>query len=299
LTFKRFKCFFYRVDNSFLNNRRLKPKFFGSSGRNTSKAYSLSSSPRPGQGLRVKLRQSKDFFFEDKCTSPSFTVHSPFELPGSYDLNDYIQFGFGLDFEVLITPKIIETDADLANLDPVKRGCFFKGEKKLKYFKVYSRRNCEFECLSEALHRSRYLNCTPYYMIRSKSMDHCDYRHEYEMRQEMYYIKEEGLDCFCLDECDSIKYNIEIIANNLKQSNESVVHRYEFEESSFSFRFKDVDIVPLRRYLQFTFTDFLAQSGGMLGLFAGVSMLSIIEVVYFVTLRWIVNMCRWIVRKQV
>jgi hypothetical protein len=32
----------------------------------------------------------------------------------------------------------------------------------------------------------------------------------------------------------------------------------------------------------------------MMGLFAGISVLSVIELLYFLTLRWMVDLCRWI-----
>jgi acid-sensing ion channel, other len=105
--------------------------------------------------------------------------------------------------------------------------------------------------------------------------------------------------CECLDECDSINYKTEVVAHSLKTSINSTGNpdTESYFESEIEFKFKDVDIVPLRRYRQMTFTDFLAQSGGMMGLFAGISVLSIIEVFYFMTLRWMVNLWRWILKK--
>lgn len=45
--------------------------------------------------------------------------------------------------------------------------------------------------------------------------------------------------------------------------------------------FKDPQFVPLRRFRQFTFIDFLSYVGGLLGLFAGISVLSFVEIFYF------------------
>jgi hypothetical protein len=63
------------------------------------------------------------------------------------------------------------------------------------------------------------------------------------------------------------------------------------------FKFKDLLIATLRRYQPFTFTEFLAQSGGMMDLFAGISALSIIELCYFMTLRWALDFGQWLVNK--
>jgi acid-sensing ion channel, other len=225
--------------------------------------------------------------YYDTCTSPSFLVHSPYELPGSFDSLERFSFQFGHDLQVLITPEIIKTDENLRSLDTKKRGCYFEGEKKLEYFKVYTRRNCEFECFSKTMWRYPTLNCTPYFAVRDQSMDVCDYRVEMRSRQQTFLALRDKDKCGCLDECDSIKYNVEVIANHL--SNSSL--------TEIEFKFKDVDVFPLRRCQPFTFSEFLAQSGGMMELFAGISMLSIFELFYFMTLRWVVNLWWWIAYK--
>jgi acid-sensing ion channel, other len=105
------------------------------------------------------------------------------------------------------------------------------------------------------------------------------------------------MNCDCLEECDLVKYNFEITSKNLKPTNDTLEDKDAFSEALLEFKFKDVDVLPLRRYQPFTFSDFLAQSGGMMGLFAGISALSIIELVYFMTMRWMTNLWRWIVNK--
>jgi amiloride-sensitive sodium channel len=104
--------------------------------------------------------------------------------------------------------------------------------------------------------------------------------------------------CECLDACDSIKYDVQIIAHTVKEYNETLDRNQAYTDVTLNFKFKDIDIVPLRRYLPFTFTDFLAQSGGMLGLFAGISVLSLVELMYFMTIRWMVNLWRWKKRRN-
>jgi acid-sensing ion channel, other len=215
-------------------------------------------------------------------------VHSPYELPGSYDLIDIFMFDFGFELDILITPEIIRTDEDLRSYEPKKRGCYFEDERRLKYFQVYTRRNCEFECVKDNLNRNPLLNCTPYYMVRDESEVVCDYRHEISVRQQSHFAQRDIAKCGCLDECNSIKYKVEI--------SEHILSNYT--NMNLVFKFKEVDIVPLRRYQPFTFSEFLAQSGGMMGLFAGISVLSIFEVLYFWSLRWIVDVRRWAMRRN-
>ena len=58
--------------------------------------------------------------------------------------------------------------------------------------------------------------------------------------------------------------------------------------------FADPDVVTLQRSVLYTSADFLAICGGLLGLFLGISVLSIIELVYYSTLRlyWTIRRSR-------
>jgi acid-sensing ion channel, other len=247
--------------------------------------------------LEVVLNKNNQFWRFDLCTALSFIVHSPYELPGSYDSTEMCEFHYGFDFDVLITPEIIRTDKSLRSVVPEKRGCYFEGEKKLRFFKVYTRRNCEFECLADLLLNHPDVNCTQFFMVRNDSTEMCDHRQERSAQFQtlfgLFMVSSAESSCSCLDACDSIKYDVEIISHTIKEYNETLDMDQIDIDVRLNFKFKDVDIVPLRRYLPFTFTDFLAQSGGMLGLFAGISVLSLVELMYFMTIRWMVNMWRW------
>jgi acid-sensing ion channel, other len=81
------------------------------------------------------------------CRAPTFAVHSPYELPINTKLT---KVGYDMKLNVWITPEIIQTDEELRSTEPFERKCYFEGERKLNYFKVYTQRNCEMECLSFA-----------------------------------------------------------------------------------------------------------------------------------------------------
>lgn len=49
---------------------------------------------------------------------------------------------------VSIKPKLITTSKGLFNYDPSQRQCFYDSEHQLRFYKNYSRSNCEMECLS-------------------------------------------------------------------------------------------------------------------------------------------------------
>jgi hypothetical protein len=278
---------FCRVSRDFWSTRNSTPR--SPDGIKPRKLGNLSSqqlkaSSKTGNGLRMLMINNKVFEPPDVCSPLSFNVHSPFELPGSADDSETIMFDFGYELEVLITPEIIRTDEDLKSYGPHARGCYFPGERKLRYFQVYTRRNCEFECFSTLLKINRAVNCTPFYVIRDQESEVCDYRHKLDVDPQIILALRNISKCGCLDECESIKYKTEIMNHKLLNPNETII----------DIKFKEVDVVPLKRYQPFTFSNFLAQAGGMLGLFAGISMLSIVELSYFLSLRWMVNLWRWL-----
>jgi hypothetical protein len=88
-------------------------------------------------------------------------VHSPYELP-SYMGQEFFQ-AQKLHTSVIVKPEMYVIDESLHSLSPDERNCFLPNEKALKYFKVYTKKNCEQECLSEMIYRS--CRCVPFYMI--------------------------------------------------------------------------------------------------------------------------------------
>lgn len=53
--------------------------------------------------------------------------------------------------------------------------------------------------------------------------------------------------------------------------------------------FKEMQFITSERNELYGLTDFLANCGGLLGLFTGFSFLSIVEIIYFLSLRFIFN----------
>lgn len=55
--------------------------------------------------------------------------------------------------------------------------------------------------------------------------------------------------------------------------------------SAVTIFFKDDDFIFSKRNELYSFTDFIANFGGILGLFLGISILSIVEIIYFMAFR--------------
>ncbi|XP_055305980.1 pickpocket protein 28-like [Sitodiplosis mosellana] len=203
------------------------------------------------------------------------------------------------DTRIAIKPKYMTTSNGLRNYKPNERQCFFSGEKKLRFFKIYSQHHCEIECLSNF---TRSLcECVKFSMPRDIDTKICGASKIscYEEANYNFYTEDIGDssksyrdECNCLPACVSIeydaevdrnKYDLEILQQNLGTSN------MEVRPSRVSIFFRDHQVEKKQRKELYSRTDFLAVCGGLLGLFLGVSVLSVIEFIYFFTLRLFLN----------
>jgi hypothetical protein len=117
------------------------------SDRTSRKARPWSTGARSSHGLVSTFHYFDNFstWPESTCRFTSFAVHSPFEVPLTASL---ITYNYGRDLNVWITPEIMQTDEDLRSFSPDHRNCYFEDERQLNYYKLYTQKNCEMECLS-------------------------------------------------------------------------------------------------------------------------------------------------------
>lgn len=218
----------------------------------------------------------------------AFSIHPPNEPPIFIDKDYAIEFDGGQMLKVLITPNVITTDNDLKTFEVEDRQCYSDNERHLKFFKVYTPRNCLIECFSNFT--LRICNCVPFNIVRGSETPICellDYtcveNLQYEMKLDPKSKKLKT--CNCLQNCNSVSYDFEFIDSRFANPNKS-------KEAVLKIMFKDPDFKAFRRFRQFTVIDFLSYVGGLLGLFAGISVLSFFEVVYFLVLRTLTNLLR-------
>ncbi|KAG5667533.1 hypothetical protein PVAND_015512 [Polypedilum vanderplanki] len=256
----------------------------------------------------ISLENNKNIKYEDICSPLQFSLHSPYEMPGDSDEHSTMvqaisRFHYGQDIEIVITPEVIRTDPELKEFDYKRRDCYFENEKNLTMFKVYTRRNCEQECYSNYVLQHNDTQCIGFYQIRNQTNPMCGYKKLQKLRflyrdfsialRSLHLPLKHNINenffnsCECLDRCDDVKYNYEVFETRFK-------NKSEIDTTRLSFYFKYETFLPLIRHRSITFDEFLGQAGGLLGLFAGISFLSIIELLYFVSLRQIVNFVRYL-----
>ncbi|EFN72474.1 Amiloride-sensitive cation channel 4-A [Camponotus floridanus] len=228
-------------------------------------------------------------------------LHNPVETPKIADFSFSITPGE--ETRVIIRPRISTANPSIISIPQNKRKCFFTTERKLRYYRTYTQRNCILEC--EANYTQKLCHCVQYYMPKAAKTPICGKKDEScatLARKKMeikLYVEDlnpinltEVPSCNCWPGCFEINYRIELSQNKLSSTfnidkqyvkknlnyfteNAAVVHLF-FVDSQFT------------KYVKnelYGFTEFLSSTGGLLGLFLGFSFLSFMEIVYFATMR--------------
>ncbi|CAO1362063.1 unnamed protein product [Diamesa serratosioi] len=243
-------------------------------------------------------------------------LHTPGEFP-RFEKHFY-QIPFGQYVMISVKPKVITTSKSLKIYSPKKRQCYFDGEMPLEFFKMYTQSNCELECLTKFTqstcgcvkfsmpHNNETMECTTAeqikcYQITQDLFDVLNFKDNFKkddenneqnkgsdfnrfdehlgsILDESYYERvRENLElrqCNCLPACTSIQYDAEISQNVLHKP------QYKYLKSSVNIYFKEEYFIAMHRSELYGWIDFIASCGGVVGLFMGFSILSVIETVY-------------------
>ncbi|XP_061512606.1 pickpocket protein 28-like [Anopheles gambiae] len=254
-------------------------------------------------GLALFLRQIKEDV-DYKCTGFSqgykLMIHDPGEYPQVSMRNMRIPFGH--EISIALKPQMMITSQSAADFSWEKRQCFFNHERHHRYFKIYNQENCELECLTNVTQVM--CGCVRFSMPRSNdtkvcplSMFHC----MTDVKWIVYDIDDpdrpvnENITamvnkCNCLPACSSISYDVETTQTTLDlEKFMRVNHEYDrsdkFYITTIAIYFKESYFITSKRSELYGWVDFLANCGGLLGLFMGVSILSLLEICYFFTIR--------------
>eukprot|EP00088_Acartia_fossae_P031474 TRINITY_DN32353_c0_g2_i1.p1 TRINITY_DN32353_c0_g2~~TRINITY_DN32353_c0_g2_i1.p1 ORF type:complete len:431 (-),score=50.76 TRINITY_DN32353_c0_g2_i1:35-1228(-) len=161
--------------------------------------------PRVGKqnGLRVVLDQASgnvDFgtVFD---VANSFNVHigSPYEFPMLKLKKNNLEPG--KEHSMQISATVINSDPEIVNIDPLKRDCYFHGEKQLTLFKEYSYSTCQMEC-AIFQNYAKY-KCIPWFLPKEKGWKICD------PWTSMKFVNNLGnaTNCQCLQSCSAVIYS--------------------------------------------------------------------------------------------
>lgn len=257
-------------------------------------------SPVPGSGsnmgLTLTLNADVVNYYCSSTSSSGFKVlfHSPIETPKVANYGFFISTG--LETKVVISPKISQASELIRKIPIRQRQCIFANEANLSYYNIYSKKNCEMECSSKLT--ELWCNCTLYFMPRkfNNGSKICNRKKASCYEQILYniaYSHPEYSCNYCLPACFEINYGREISSARLGtggfltaesipsrdvdyiQNNLAIIHIF-FVDNSYG-GFTKSELIG--------FTEFLSNTGGLLGLFMGFSVISLIEIIYFLSLR--------------
>ncbi|KAG7312367.1 hypothetical protein JYU34_001855 [Plutella xylostella] len=279
----------------------------------------LETYPHRGSGYGVKtgltfLLKAKETDLDYLCKGPvqgfKILLHNPAELPRLSQ--QYFRSPLSQEVVVAVKPKMMTTSEGLRPYDPTRRQCYFPTERYLRYFKVYTQANCEMECLTNFTNVR--CGCVQFGMPHGPNMSVCNAGNRDCMKQAQVELVTveilSGLDphtshndtlgdaravaaeCRCLPACTSIEYEAE--TSQADYDWKAIYRAYKLPieddiDDLFYARvmifFKEAQFITSRRSELYGQTDFLANCGGLLGLFMGFSILSVAEILYFLTLR--------------
>ncbi|XP_031635398.1 pickpocket protein 28-like [Contarinia nasturtii] len=249
-----------------------------------------------GSGMRYMLAFILGISIDDPnqyCNDFShgfrISLHTPDEFPRLPD--EFIFIPVDQDIYISVKPNVITTSKGLRNYSPKDRGCYFKSERKLRFFNAYGQQNCDIECAANFTLAS--CGCVKFSMPRINTTkvctiadNPCYFNADDEFSKNLIVKK-----CNCLPDCTSITYDTEISQAQNLHSAEEIALKAALNESTNNYNsrvlisFKENDFISINRKEAYTLADFVASCGGLLGLFLGVSLLSIVEFIYYFTLR--------------
>jgi amiloride-sensitive sodium channel len=135
-------------------------------------------------------------------------LHMPNETPTPF--HEELYFEFGRRKVVTLMIKKYKSTEDLRKYEPEKRGCYFEGERQLKFYKSYTKSHCDFECMTN--YTLKECGCVKFSMPRTKGTPVCDIdRGDCYYNAMLQWPKDEENShrpCNCLETCSNIKYSV-------------------------------------------------------------------------------------------
>lgn len=256
--------------------------------RNISYPYKMRNAGT-GFEMWVKIpKMENDFLCSDLLEGFKIQIHSANEVPRLKKFFYHIPFDH--DVRIAARPEIMVTSSSLIdNYGPKQRKCIADNEHSLRFFKKYTQSNCHLDTL--VYDTNRICGCVLFWMPRFNETKVCSVWAEFQCVERVENsIHNANLTGKCLPECNSITYEAEISISKIevKALGNFVPDGYKIIK--IAVLFKNQQYYNLYRSELYGTMDFIAACGGILSLFMGISLLSVIEIIYFATLRLTCNL---------
>jgi amiloride-sensitive sodium channel len=159
--------------------------------------------------------------------------HLPNESPTFFSDRNFVAFNH--DKKLSVTAKIYTTSPEMRSYPPKIRRCYYEGEKKLKFFKTYTKNLCDFECLTN--YTLRQCGCVKFSMPRSESTKVCDLDKLRCLNNAINLwpnvdskeaLNDASATCNCLEACTNIRYSM-----TTERTNPMDAYKYEHKCHEF------------------------------------------------------------------
>uniref|UniRef100_A0A182Q1S7 Pickpocket n=1 Tax=Anopheles farauti TaxID=69004 RepID=A0A182Q1S7_9DIPT len=264
----------------------------------------------PEMGLVLLLNGSTNDYFYNLFNNIGFNlqIFNPNEVPDSTAGGVNEQFvHLGTETFIRVDAITINSEPDLLRYSRQKRQCVFRSEL-LKYGANYGRSSCVAACRLRSV--MALCDCVPFYMPTAgaatggKSITTCNLQHiaclnKYKIKWSTVITEivripglekemEESLYCpECLPSCSDSKYQITTSELPLTRS-----YRNGFSVTTGIDRMEEVAVVRIffgqpetwmyKQDVAYYWFEIFSNFGGMFGIMAGMSLITLTEVVYFV-----------------
>lgn len=180
--------------------------------------------------LLMSINESNTDLCKDRREGFKVTYHLPNEIPTVFHDHDFI--GFQRKLVVEIKPQVHSMDPTLQKFSVDKRRCYFDGERMLKFFKSYTKIQCNLECLTNyTLHTC---GCVQFSMPRTQNTPVCDIdKIKCYQNAARDWPKQDPMSntsvapCECYPPCRDIRYEISAKTHDLSEKNSLTFRHYQ------------------------------------------------------------------------
>uniref|UniRef100_A0A182K4R7 Pickpocket n=1 Tax=Anopheles christyi TaxID=43041 RepID=A0A182K4R7_9DIPT len=250
--------------------------------------------------LKITISNEPNETLSD-CTEPELEafVHSPIDFP--YKPVEPTAIPLSSVVQLRVFPKLVRSQRYLRYFTSPTTGCISQVQNPLKHFSIYTQSNCEMECHTEYFLEKR--GCVLDHMPRSHEMNLCNATTNYRPYDVLDKIvagqmREQNIPrsqffrrlCNCLPACVDFRYRAEASSYTVAGEPWSMEMNASSDglNSQLTVEFAEDHYYPLVRSVRYTVLDFLGSFGGLIALFLGISIVTLVEVFFFCFLKPVV-----------
>ncbi|XP_065087701.1 pickpocket protein 28-like [Ochlerotatus camptorhynchus] len=249
----------------------------------------------------IANKSDLDYLCGDSFQGFKVMLHMPNEFPQLS--HQYFRVPLNQELMVTVTPTVMVTDERAGLYSPEKRRCYYTNERYLRLFKIYNKINCEIECLTN--YTRRLCGCVQFWMPHPKAAPICTLHDSpcYQTAVAKLLRKTakkkaksneapSSDSCNCLPTCNYVEYRTQVSQARWNWQSGEFFNYMERQpmgdsvhQSKMVISFRGADFIPLLRSEINSVSEMIASCGGLMGLFMGVSLVSLVELIYYCTLR--------------